>query len=140
LQNLHNPFAILLIIIHLGHITSHKILGAFRAMASHQHGCDCDQHPSGGTIISALSLRAKQGPIKDAYKQDASKALITLSSEGTLSNTSIACKLSTGAAVKEAKSRVAGLHPMAGGDEPGISGKLCSGDMLFWKHWWRVQE
>ncbi|KAF1849174.1 uncharacterized protein K460DRAFT_385068 [Cucurbitaria berberidis CBS 394.84] len=43
--------------------------------------------------------------------------------------TSKTTKLSTGAAVKEA-SRIAGLHPKAGGDDPDISGELCSGDML----------
>jgi uncharacterized OsmC-like protein len=75
-------------------------------------------------------LRALQAPIKDQYKADPTSALVTLSSEGTLSNTSIACKLSTGAAIKEAKERVAGLHPAAGGPEAGISGELCSGDML----------
>jgi uncharacterized OsmC-like protein len=100
-------------------------------MASHhQHDCSCGQHTNGASSITAASLREKQAPIKDSYKQDPSKALVTLSSEGSLSSTSIACKLSTGAAVKEAKSRVAGLHPMAGGADPEISGELCSGDML----------
>ena len=75
-------------------------------------------------------LRERQAPIKDSYKQDPTKAQVTLSAEGTLSNTSIACKLSTGAAIKEAKSRTAGLHPLAGGEDAEISGELCSGDML----------
>ena len=79
---------------------------------------------------SSSELRALQAPIKEQYKADPSTALITLSSEGTLSNTSIACKLSTGAAIKEAKERVAGLHPAAGGPEAEVSGELCSGDML----------
>jgi uncharacterized OsmC-like protein len=80
--------------------------------------------------MTSTILREKQAPIKDAYKQDPSKAHVTLSAMGTLTDTSIACKLSTGTAVKEAKDRVAGLHPLAGGDDPSISGELCSGDML----------
>jgi len=86
-------------------------------------------NPSSKTI-TAEALKTIQAPIKDKYKQDPSAALITLSSEGSLSSTSIACKLSTGAAVKDAKARVAGLHPAAGGPEAEISGELCSGDML----------
>jgi uncharacterized OsmC-like protein len=78
---------------------------------------------------SAQSLRAKQAPIKDRYRTDPSTALVTLKSTGSLDATSITCKLSTGAAVKDA-SRVAGLHPAAGGDDFAISGELCSGDML----------
>jgi uncharacterized OsmC-like protein len=79
---------------------------------------------------SAQSLRAKQAPIKDRYRTDPSTALVTLKSTGSLDDSSsITCKLSTGAAIKEA-SRVAGLHPAAGGDDFAISGELCSGDML----------
>src|SRR5215469_10727671 len=65
--------------------------------------------------IDAATLRQLQAPIKDRYKNDPTSALVTLSSQGTLSSTSIACKLSSGPAVKEAHSRVAGLHPAAGG-------------------------
>jgi uncharacterized OsmC-like protein len=77
----------------------------------------------------AQTLREKQKPVKDAYRTDPSSALVTLKSTGSLDASSITCKLSTGAAVKEA-SRIAGLHPKAGGDDPSISGELCSGDML----------
>ncbi|EAT89588.1 hypothetical protein HBI56_029150 [Parastagonospora nodorum] len=77
----------------------------------------------------AQALREKQAPIKDSYRKDPSSAVVTLKSEGSLDSSSITCKLSTGAAAKEA-SRVAGLHPKAGGDDPSISGELCSGDML----------
>jgi uncharacterized OsmC-like protein len=83
-----------------------------------------------GKQITSEELRAKQAPIKDAYKKDPKSALVTLSSEGTLSSTSIACKLSSGAAVKSAQARVAGLHPAAGGPDAALSGELCSGDML----------
>ncbi|KAF2818374.1 hypothetical protein CC86DRAFT_375870 [Ophiobolus disseminans] len=75
------------------------------------------------------ALRKKQAPIKDGYRKDPSSAVVTLKSSGTLDASSITCKLSDGPAVKEA-SRIAGLHQKAGGDDPTISGELCSGDML----------
>ena len=78
---------------------------------------------------SAQALREKQAPIKAGYRSDPSSAVVTLKSTGSLDASSITCKLSTGAAAKEA-SRVAGLHPKAGGDDPSISGELCSSDML----------
>jgi uncharacterized OsmC-like protein len=80
-------------------------------------------------MSAAQALREKQAPIKDGYRKDPSSAIVTLKSTGSLDNSSITCKLSTGAAVKEA-SRIAGLHPKAGGDDFAISGELCSGDML----------
>lgn len=80
-------------------------------------------------MSAAQVLREKQAPIKDSYRSDPSSAIVTLRSTGSLDSSSITCKLSTGAAAKEA-SRVAGLHQKAGGDDPSISGELCSGDML----------
>ncbi|KAK4997254.1 hypothetical protein LTR66_003290 [Elasticomyces elasticus] len=80
--------------------------------------------------MASATLRAKQAPLKDSYRKDPSSAVVTLKSSGTLDSSSITCKLSTGAAVKEAQSKVAGLHPYAGGDDPSITGELCSGDML----------
>jgi len=102
---------------------------------SHGHGHDhshdyTNDRNSQAEHITSESLRAKQAPIKDGYKKNPKSALVTLSSEGTLSSTSIACKLSSGAAVKAAHARVAGLHPAAGGPDAAISGELCSGDML----------
>jgi hypothetical protein len=78
----------------------------------------------------ATALRAKQAPIKDQYKTDPSSAIVTLSSSGTLDSSSITCKLDTGKKINDAKQKVAGLHQKAGGDDPEISGELCSGDML----------
>jgi uncharacterized OsmC-like protein len=86
--------------------------------------------PTVGSPITAQTLRETQAPIKDKYKKDPSLALVTLSSEGTLSSTSIACKLSSGSGIKSAQSRIAGLHPAAGGPDAAISGELCSGDLL----------
>ncbi|CBY02454.1 hypothetical protein IAQ61_007044 [Plenodomus lingam] len=80
-------------------------------------------------MSAAQALREKQAPIKDAYRKDPTSAIVTLKSTGSLDSTSITCKLSTGAAAKEA-SRMAGLHQKAGGEDPSISGELCSGDML----------
>ncbi|KIW03436.1 uncharacterized protein PV09_05206 [Verruconis gallopava] len=97
---------------------------------SHCSSCACGHEVSERAKVTTSSLREKQAPIKDLYKKDPSKAFVTLSAQGTLSNTSIACKLSSGAAIKEATTRVAGLHPKAGGDNPDVSGELCSGDML----------
>ena len=79
---------------------------------------------------ATLSLKEKQAPIKERYKSEPSSALLTLRTTATLSSTSIACSLSSGPAVSAAKQRVAGLHPAAGGDDPAVSGELCSGDML----------
>ncbi|TPI43309.1 OsmC family protein [Mesorhizobium sp. B2-9-1] len=71
--------------------------------------------------MDATALKAMQAPLKDAYREDAARALITLKARGTLDDQSIACKVETGRALA-----VAGLHPATGGS--GL--ELCSGDML----------
>ncbi|BCM18437.1 OsmC family protein [Mesorhizobium sp. J8] len=71
--------------------------------------------------MDAAALKAMQAPLKDAYRDDAAKALITLKARGTLDDQSIACKVETGRALA-----IAGLHPATGGS--GL--ELCSGDML----------
>ncbi|RWL96278.1 OsmC family protein [Mesorhizobium sp.] len=71
--------------------------------------------------MDATALKAIQAPLKEAYREDAAKALITLRARGTLDDQSIACKVETGRALA-----VAGLHPATGGS--GL--ELCSGDML----------
>ncbi|EMD60358.1 hypothetical protein GGP41_008271 [Bipolaris sorokiniana] len=80
-------------------------------------------------MSAAQALREKQAPIKEGYRNDPSSAVVTLKSTGSLDSHSITCKLSDSPAIKEAH-RVAGLHQKAGGDDPAISGELCSGDML----------
>lgn len=82
------------------------------------------------TSAAPPTLREKQALIKDRYRSDPSSALLTLKSTGTLCSTSVACSLSSGPAISAAKQKIAGLHPAAGGDDPAISGELCSGDML----------
>jgi uncharacterized OsmC-like protein len=80
--------------------------------------------------MSARTLREKQAPLKDNYKSDPSSAIVTLKSTGTLDSSSVTCKLDTGRQIHKAQEKIAGLHPYAGGDDPEISGELCSGDML----------
>jgi uncharacterized OsmC-like protein len=71
--------------------------------------------------MDAAELKAMQSSLKDAYREDAARAVITLRARGALDDQSIACKVETGRALA-----VAGLHPATGGS--GL--ELCSGDML----------
>ncbi|MBN9253000.1 MAG: peroxiredoxin [Mesorhizobium sp. 61-13] len=71
--------------------------------------------------MDAAELKAMQSPLKDAYREDPARAIITLRARGALDDQSIACKVETGRALA-----VAGLHPATGGS--GL--ELCSGDML----------
>lgn len=67
------------------------------------------------------TLRAKQGPLKQRYRDEPGAAHITLTADGTLDGTGVTCSVQTGQALVEA-----GLHPGTGGD--GLA--ACSGDML----------
>lgn len=71
--------------------------------------------------MDATELKAMQAPLKQAYRDDASRALITLRAKGSVDDQSVACKVETGRAIA-----IAGLHPATGGS--GL--ELCSGDML----------
>jgi uncharacterized OsmC-like protein len=71
--------------------------------------------------MDSAGLRAVQRPLKDAYREDPQRAVVTLSAQGDLDGEDISCSVATGKALA-----VAGLHPASGGD-----GTLaCSGDML----------
>jgi uncharacterized OsmC-like protein len=71
--------------------------------------------------MDATELRKLQAPLKEEYKRDPSKALVTLKAQGELDALGVCCRVQTGRALVEA-----GLHPATGGD-----GSLaCSGDML----------
>lgn len=71
--------------------------------------------------MDAETLRARQAPLKERFREDPSSAVVTLCASGTLSALDVACNVATGRALVQA-----GLHPMTGGD-----GTLaCSGDML----------
>ena len=71
--------------------------------------------------MDAIALKAMQTPLKESYREDAARALITLRAKGSVDDQAIACKVDTGRALA-----VAGLHPATGGS--GL--ELCSGDML----------
>src|ERR1700723_2577431 len=71
--------------------------------------------------MNADELRALQAPLKDRYRVEPIAAPVTLRAEGSLDESSIACKVETGRALA-----MAGLHPATGGS--GL--ELCSGDML----------
>jgi len=70
--------------------------------------------------MDSAELRAVQQPLKDAYREDPEKAVVTLRAHGKLDD-AISCSVETGRALA-----VAGLHPASGGD----GSLLCSGDML----------
>lgn len=66
------------------------------------------------------SLRNKQAPLKQRYREEPATAVVTLKAEGRVGE-GVSCTVRTGRALVEA-----GLHPATGGD-----GSLaCSGDML----------
>jgi uncharacterized OsmC-like protein len=71
--------------------------------------------------MDSAELKTMQAPLKEAYRDDASRAVITLRAQGSIDDQNIACKVETGRALA-----VAGLHPATGGS--GM--ELCSGDML----------
>ena len=71
-------------------------------------------------MVDSTELRTIQQPLKDAYRSDPARAVVTLRADGQLGD-SVSCSVATGRALAEA-----GLHPATGGD-----GTLaCSGDML----------
>src|SRR4249919_2909489 len=70
--------------------------------------------------MDSAELRTLQQPLKDAYRENPEKAVVTLRAHGQLDD-AISCSVETGRALA-----VAGLHPATGGD----GSLLCSGDML----------
>jgi uncharacterized OsmC-like protein len=66
------------------------------------------------------TLRAVQQPLKESYREDPTKAVVTLRASGVVGE-GATCSVRTGQALAEA-----GLHPATGGD----GSFLCSGDML----------
>jgi uncharacterized OsmC-like protein len=71
--------------------------------------------------LDRTQLRAVQAPLKDAYRERPSEALITLRASGELDSSDVVCSVATGTALV-----AAGLHPATGGD----GSFACSGDML----------
>jgi uncharacterized OsmC-like protein len=76
--------------------------------------------PSAVSVTTA-ALRELQGPLKARYREDPGAAVVTLTAEGELDGSGVACRVRTATALAEA-----GLHPATGGD----GSQLCSGDML----------
>jgi uncharacterized OsmC-like protein len=71
--------------------------------------------------VRADELRTLQAPLKDQYRSEPERALITLNAAARLDETAVSCRVDTGQALVEA-----GLHPATGG-----TGALaCSGDLL----------
>ena len=70
--------------------------------------------------MDATALRSAQRPLKDAYREDPSRAVVTLRASGVVGE-GVTCSVRTGRALADA-----GLHPATGGD----GAALCSGDML----------
>jgi uncharacterized OsmC-like protein len=71
--------------------------------------------------VHADELRALQAPLKEAYREDPERAVVTLRATGRLDDTAVSCHVETGRALVEA-----GLHPATGGS--GL--QACSGDLL----------
>src|SRR6478609_7573229 len=71
--------------------------------------------------MNSDQLKALQSPLKQAYKEEPGKALVTLKASANLDSPGVSCRVETGRALVEA-----GLHPATGGS--GL--QACSGDML----------
>jgi uncharacterized OsmC-like protein len=71
--------------------------------------------------MDANELRNVQAPLKQLYKDDPARAVVTLRASGSLDASGVSCRVETGRALVEA-----GLHPATGGS--GM--QACSGDML----------
>lgn len=71
--------------------------------------------------MQSEELRSLQAPLKELYRSDPARALITLEATGQLDAPAISCRVDTGRALVEA-----GLHPATGGN--GL--QACSGDLL----------
>lgn len=70
--------------------------------------------------MDAEGLRTLQQPLKQAYRDDPERAVVTLRASG-VAGEGLTCSVTTGRAMVEA-----GLHPATGGDGT----QLCSGDLL----------
>jgi len=71
--------------------------------------------------MQADELRSLQAPLKQLYKEDPARALVTLRASGRLDASGVSCRVDTGRALVEA-----GLHPASGGSGT----QVCSGDMV----------
>src|SRR4051812_12963589 len=68
-----------------------------------------------------MDLKTLQQALKDAYREDAEKALVTLTARGGEGDAPVSCSVDIGRALYEAQA-----HPGVGGPGTGA----CSGDLL----------
>jgi len=71
--------------------------------------------------LASAELKESRARPRSANRAEPESAVVTLSADGELDGSGIACKVRTSAALAEA-----GLHPATGGDGT----QRCSGDML----------
>jgi uncharacterized OsmC-like protein len=71
--------------------------------------------------MNSEQLKGLQAPLKQQYRDDPARAVITLRASGRIDGAGVSCRVDTGRAIVEA-----GLHPATGGT--GL--QACSGDML----------
>jgi uncharacterized OsmC-like protein len=72
--------------------------------------------------VEASELKAKQAPLKELYRTDPKRAIVTLRAQAQIDDpAALSCGVETGRALVKA-----GLHPASGGD----GSLVCSGDML----------
>jgi hypothetical protein len=71
--------------------------------------------------MDSATLKAKQSPLKDKYREQPEAAVITLRARGSIDDQSIACKVETGRALA-----IAGLHPATGGSGLELRVTCCS--------------
>jgi len=71
--------------------------------------------------MNSDQLKTLQAPLKQLYRDEPARALVTLRASGRLDAPGVSCRVETGRALIEA-----GLHPATGGS--GL--QACSGDML----------
>jgi uncharacterized OsmC-like protein len=71
--------------------------------------------------MDSEQLKNLQAPLKQQYRDDPARAVVTLKASGRLDGAGVSCRVDTGRAMVEA-----GLHPATGGT--GL--QACSGDML----------
>lgn len=76
---------------------------------------------SPGSLPTAEELRALQKPLKQVYRDDPQRALVTSAVTATLADDGIAATVQSNAGEVRA-----GLHPVAGGD----GSEACSADIL----------
>ncbi len=72
--------------------------------------------------MTAEELKTMQAPIKERYRQDASKARATLTARGVLDVSRLICHVDSWAS----SPTPAGIHPLAGGPE----GLACAAEIL----------